>query len=996
MQGTAEKREMLAAKMILWAALAALTAAVAAASEDAAGKLVSAGGYAVGMTESGVTASHKGEAISIGSYLTVYEPGYKGSILSFREGWRRGNMSVSADGRTITLQAKLAKGSLTYSATASPRGVRVTARLAAAQGASVGPVEYAAFQFPSALVEGGTVEVRNAAGETKDRKAIPAVPKRGAMARGGDVLVIKTAARNVVVSSASPVGVYPFDARVERYGKRQGLWAFTSIPLAAGAEAVSVIELTVEPPDPAPVVGTIRIGPGRAAVAVATGPGATDREKLAADELVGYLARISGKRLDRIEVADRSVKPGVIAVGRLASQAGLISSKELDAVARDGFVVKVGRGIAAVCGRRDVGTVYGAYALLKHLGVKFYAPGCEVVPGIKDLVIGECELRAKPFYEFRKMTGNLKLGHTPSDDLGNPREIGEPGSMTHAAAYLLPFDKYSRERPEYFALQKDGKRLHRDPGRRRFDVHLCLSNPDVRRISAERLLALIDKQKDRTFFGVSQGDGFAWCRCEKCKALDAVAGVEMTDRLLDYVNFIARAVAKKYPDKRILTLAYTDATSPPPTRVRPEPNVMVQFCPYPHRTDCQSHDLTCERNRRGLADLKGWIAKCPRNMYIFDYPRGYKIWHEPFGSFYAMKRKLDFYAANGIRGIYYCGVPTNFRDLFVFVQSRLLWEPKADAEALIDEFMAACYGKAAPHVREYFDFMHRQVERRNVHQMCEGANPGLVTAEYAEKALAMFRKAEAAVADDRVSLYRVRVEKSFVLFADLNERNGVNGKLAVGRDAFARRLAEFVRIGRAMKLRSVGRREAGIVSDWLYRVARIRTRRKPWYADPLIGRLIDDPVKTLAAERQLACQKKIPGGWLLGLEGFRGGRGPVEYSYKCPPRRAVWIYGKNTPTPAMWATLELSRVPPGTARLVLIAQDDDKPAAVRIRITVNGKEVFSGANPFKQGGWSASEFDIPAGALRKGVNEVRFATLDDSPARDANWFMLAECKVLFR
>ena len=93
------------------------------------------------------------------------------------------------------------------------------------------------------------------------------------------------------------------------------------------------------------------------------------------------------------------------------------------------------------------------------------------------------------------------------------------------------------------------------------------------------MLALIEKQPDRTFFGVSQGDGFAWCQCDRCKALDAVPGVNMTDRLLDYVNHVARAVAAKYPDKRILTLAYTNATSPPRPVSCPNP---TSWCSIAH------------------------------------------------------------------------------------------------------------------------------------------------------------------------------------------------------------------------------------------------------------------------------------------------------------------------------------------------------------------------------------------------------------------------------
>ena len=250
------------------------------------------------------------------------------------------------------------------------------------------------------------------------------------------------------------------------------------------------------------MMGTVFIEADVTVTAVATEPNATTREKLAADELAAYLEKISGKKLKRIEAAGRQVPGSVIAVGNLARQAGLISTEELGAVGRDGYVLRVAGGRAGICGARDVGTVYGAYALLRHLGVKFYALHCEIVPKVRKLVIPNCKLREKPFYEFRSLTGNLKLGHTPKDDMGNPGEIGERGSLVHSAAYLLPFDKFSHEHPEYFALQKDGKRLHRDPKRKRFDVHLCLSNPDVRRISAQRMLELIEKQPEGNYVAV--------------------------------------------------------------------------------------------------------------------------------------------------------------------------------------------------------------------------------------------------------------------------------------------------------------------------------------------------------------------------------------------------------------------------------------------------------------------------------------------------------------
>ena len=763
------------------------------------------------------------------------------------------------------------------------------------------------------------------------------------------------------------------------------------VPLSAGSEPSATGS-----GEPLPAVeGRITIAPDVAATTVATGADPSDREERAADDLADYLAQISGKRLARAELTPDQVKPGVLAVGRLARDAGLITQQELDSVAMDGYVVRVVQGRVGISGWRDVGAAYGVYALLGKLGVKFYARRCEIVPSLPDLRIPECEMKAKPAYEWRGLNGNLKLGQSPRDDMGDPGEIGERGNWVHSADFLVPYDKYSEEHPEYFALQKDGTRLRRDPKRHRFDVHLCLSNPDVRRISAERLLYLIEQQPDRVFFGVSQGDGSKWCECENCKALDGVPGVEMTDRLLDYVNYIAREVAKKHPDKRILTLAYTFATSPPPRRVLPEPNVMVQFCPYPHQVNCQSHDFSCEQNQEGFAHLKGWIEKCPENMYIFDYPRGYQNYFEPFGSFYAMKSKLDFYAANGIRGIYYCGLPSTFHDLFVFVNSRLLWQPDADVEALIDEFMPAYYGPAAPAMREYFDYFHAQFAERNIHQMCEGPNPGVITPEVSRNGLALFAKAEAAAAGDETILRRIWSDKFCLLFADLNERNLENGLIADSEDEFAHRLAEFCRIARLMRRsRNIARYDstAADVPDWLFRIARLHIEADPWHSDPLVDRLIAHPPATFRDERQKYAQRAVEGGLEIRLVSFYGGATPRLYFHGCEPKKATWVYGGNGDRSRMKALFLVEQAPPAQATLSLEGQDDEGEGSTRVRIAINGATVFGGANEFAQLGWSRRDFAVPAGTLRQGENEIEITNLE---AQAGRWFMISECKLLF-
>lgn len=257
---------------------------------------------------------------------------------------------------------------------------------------------------------------------------------------------------------------------------------------------------------------------------------------------------------------------------------------------------------------------------------------------------------------------------------------------------------------------------------------------------------------------------------------------------------------------------------------------------------CQSHGLDCPENKTGFVELQGWIEKCPNSIYIYDYPRGYRVWYEPFGSFYAMVEKMNFYASNGIKGIIQCVVPTSFTDLFVFVQGQLLWNPDADVEKLIDEFMDVYYVEAAPQMREYFNFMHNEIKNRFVLQQCERPNPDLVTAGYTAKALEMFDKAQEAVKDDSISLQHVEIEKFCLLFSDVNQRNTINDELTISMPEHSKRLAETVRIAREMEVIRVGNR-ANMMNfkNWLRSVSLLTLQSEPWYYDPGVDAFLNNP-----------------------------------------------------------------------------------------------------------------------------------------------------------
>jgi hypothetical protein len=324
--------------------------------------------------------------------------------------------------------------------------------------------------------------------------------------------------------------------------------------------------------------------------------------------------------------------------------------------------------------------------------------------------------------------------------------------------------------------------------------------------------------------------------------MDAVPGVEMTDRLLYFVNGIARHVAEKYPDKILFTLSYTEATGPVPMKIKPEPNVRVMYCPYPHDWGCQSHAF-CEENTKGMKDLADWVRLYPKLIYIFDYPVGYRMYYQIMGSFYAMVDKIRYYADSGIEGVYFCGTPQNFNALLKYALGRLMWDPKIDIEETIDEFMNLYYGeKAGPIMRAYFDLIYSEIRERPVHQMCEGDNPELTTMEFAAKGYELFDQAIEAASGDEDIQQRIMDEKLFLLYSDLYNHHKVNG-MAGDMENYSRKLAEFTRMAKKKQIRDHARRTP--MPDFFLTTAGIEFSEEPWYEDPKVDEFLANPMAML-------------------------------------------------------------------------------------------------------------------------------------------------------
>lgn len=744
--------------------------------------------------------------------------------------------------------------------------------------------------------------------------------------------------------------------------------------------------------------------------------------RLAADTLSRYLEKMAGVRLPVDPAADETSagKQSVILVGRTAAiRSGAISADELERVAYDGFVLRVTDGRAALAGYADHGTVYAVYAFLERLGYRWYAWDCERVPVLKDTRIEDFSVSDKPAMTFRRGFP-WQLRGTPMDLIGDPMQVAKEEGLKlkiwydHTAGFLVPRPLYYEKHREYYSQQLDGtRRLTRDVDSY---VHLCLSNPDVVQLTRERALAWIRKQRERRFFWVDQGDGHDWCQCEQCRAMDVAPGV-YADRLLKWVNHIARAVRQEFPDKVLLTIAYCGSDQPP-LQQRPEKNVWVFYCPYWGVALSMAHPLTHDLNREAREQFLGWRRAAPDNLAVFDYNLGY------IPSWNAMADKTKWYAANGAKGIWPCGQPKCFNALFAYTIAKLEWNPTLDPQALKREFVHAYYGPAAPHIRRYLALVERCVSQGGARGLHSGASPASFYPYPAIRdMLAALEDALQAAGANATLCSRIRKERDLMV-RDYHEAVvlATPGLSAEARQFALSRFKESLRVlldrcvARAAQIDATPADSAGLARLEQQQTQDLRLLRGtlahfaglklPQGTDPLAvaRRFLKDHEAAIAAypkTKQIILPKPIEGGLLLPAAAFQGGYFLRNYGWFCSPAKdGVAVYAPRAPRPSaaqVEFTLENAPLEPST--LLIDGQDSttDLPPPAQIRIILNDRAIYEGDCGFVKRGWSQRTFPVSEGALKAGRNVLAIRNVTKHTQRlDGWWFMLSEARLLFR
>jgi len=364
-----------------------------------------------------------------------------------------------------------------------------------------------------------------------------------------------------------------------------------------------------------------------------------------------YLEKVTGAHFEVVEEKNLPAGQRAIYVGRtnFARAEGL----NFDQLGEEESVLRTVPGGLILTGGRPRGTLYAVYTFLEDaLGCRWYTPWCEKVPSRPACSIPSLNRRVSPAFSYRDTythcpderifphreqwkwyvirnrfngagvgawiwgtrkpwtagKGYCGIVPRPDSEIGAGwAKLGGP----HTFALLVPPDKYFKDHPEYYS-ERNGKRV---PCTGVNGNHLCLTNPELRKVMIENVTEAMREFPEMRIFSVCMNDGgcTSCCDCKKCKAF--AEKYSWTDLHVDFINAVADAVRKEFPRNYIYTLAYSYASAPPKA-FKYRDNVILQAC----LLSSNKVRLTAGAGSSGYENpgLAAWAKYAP-NIWVWDY-----------------------------------------------------------------------------------------------------------------------------------------------------------------------------------------------------------------------------------------------------------------------------------------------------------------------------------------------------------------------------------------
>ena len=495
---------------------------------------------------------------------------------------------------------------------------------------------------------------------------------------------------------------------------------------------------------------------------------ASPSESHGAQELQMFLQMISGAHLPIYRENEPVSGKTMILVGRSSRLQNIDSSIDFDDLGDEGFVMRTKGGNLILAGGKLRGSMYAVYTFLEEkLGCRWYSSMASYIPKMKTIRVDNIDEIQKPDFEYREpfwmdafdpdwAARNKCNSSAARLDEQRGGKINWPG--VHTFYPLMPPETWFEDHPEFFSFRE---------GRRRWEyAQLCLTDPEVMKIMTAKVIAQMDAKPNDVLFEVSQNDWSGWCECSFCKAIDDREEAH-SGTIVPFVNAIADRTKKHHPKKLVSTLAYA-YTEKAPKYARPRDNVVIRLC---NIVGCDVHPLeTCEENNRFRESMAGW-EPITEKMYVWDYVTDFPHYLMPLPNVESVIADIPWMLKHGVDGLFEQGCYTtkggSLAELQAYLEAKLLWNTKADAHKVVDDFLNGYFGSAAAPIKKYIDLMHERVIRENLHHHYS-IRPGddFLTREFLDQADAYFDEAER-LADNHDIAHRVAQWRMNLRYAKL-------------------------------------------------------------------------------------------------------------------------------------------------------------------------------------------------------------------------------------
>jgi len=468
--------------------------------------------------------------------------------------------------------------------------------------------------------------------------------------------------------------------------------------------------------------------------------------RFAIQDLTRYLSEITGQPITLGNAsATHRIFVGKIAPN-LAPAAAQRLREELAKFDGDGFILRRFGPDVVILGKGTRGNLYGCYAYLERLGVRWYFPGkqFEIVPHRSlDWTLSLDDSESPAFRErilfywpnnytsvvdwidfaAKARLNRIAFHYTwPARDwyinLRNELlpEVNKRGLEIEVAGHFLssflPRTLYP-EHPEWFRMNREGQRVA--------DFNFNPFNSDALQYLAIGALNYLLQMPEARLFHLWADDieGGGWS-LEPGKS-----EYTPSDQALLVSNYLVGRLRQKLPGAQLAFLAYHDTVYPPQV-VKPEPGVVFFYAP---RERCYAHaldDAQCPLNQKYSQALERALPSFgAANAEVFEYYADQILYEN------LTNPPLPDVLAADARYYHRLGIPavgalmtntSNFlapmANLFLYAQA--LWDPHRDLDLSLNEYAALYFGDAS--LAEYFHQLSSGL--KDVLKICPYNHPG--------------------------------------------------------------------------------------------------------------------------------------------------------------------------------------------------------------------------------------------------------------------------------